>query len=98
MLLVEIILYLGTMQCGTNHDLNLRCWCVFVFDPLPAMVLTEVIVCNLVFDSMINSWQDEKLASKFVSNYEKQQLYREIASAAESGWDFSSRWMRYYTL
>ncbi|KGN50019.1 probable trehalase [Cucumis sativus] len=41
-----------------------------------------------------SSLVDEKVASKFVNNYEKKHLYREIASAAESGWDFSSRWMR----
>ncbi|XP_038874264.1 probable trehalase [Benincasa hispida] len=41
-----------------------------------------------------SSLLDEKLASKFVNSNEKQHLYREIASAAESGWDFSSRWMR----
>ncbi|KAL4019157.1 hypothetical protein IC575_022801 [Cucumis melo] len=41
-----------------------------------------------------SSLVDEKLASKFANNYEKKHLYREIASAAESGWDFSSRWMR----
>ncbi|GMI89115.1 trehalase 1 [Hibiscus trionum] len=37
---------------------------------------------------------DEKLASKFKNVSEKQQFYRELASTAESGWDFSTRWMR----
>lgn len=37
---------------------------------------------------------DQETASKLLDDYEKQHLYREIASAAESGWDFSSRWMR----
>ncbi|XP_022145920.1 probable trehalase [Momordica charantia] len=41
-----------------------------------------------------SSLLDEKLASKLVNNHEKEHLYREIASAAESGWDFSTRWMR----
>ncbi|KAL0331721.1 UNVERIFIED_CONTAM: Trehalase [Sesamum angustifolium] len=33
-------------------------------------------------------------ASKLSNNCDKTQLYRELASAAESGWDFSTRWMR----
>ncbi|XVE58119.1 hypothetical protein DITRI_Ditri04bG0144500 [Diplodiscus trichospermus] len=37
---------------------------------------------------------DKEFASKFLSVSEKQQFYRELASAAESGWDFSTRWMR----
>ncbi|TKV95334.1 hypothetical protein SEVIR_9G356700v4 [Setaria viridis] len=37
---------------------------------------------------------DEELASKINSIADKEKLYREIASTAESGWDFSSRWMR----
>ncbi|KAF2298033.1 hypothetical protein GH714_007316 [Hevea brasiliensis] len=37
---------------------------------------------------------DKKSASKFLNVSEKQQFYRELASAAESGWDFSTRWMR----
>ncbi|KAL2342640.1 hypothetical protein Fmac_003925 [Flemingia macrophylla] len=37
---------------------------------------------------------DKALASNFSSDSEKQQFYRERASAAESGWDFSTRWMR----
>lgn len=36
---------------------------------------------------------DEELASKLTSTSAKEKLYHEIASAAESGWDFSSRWM-----
>ncbi|KAL6518162.1 hypothetical protein OROMI_033863 [Orobanche minor] len=38
--------------------------------------------------------KDKKFASKFLSSSQKQQFYRELASAAESGWDFSTRWMR----
>lgn len=37
---------------------------------------------------------DEELASTVNSMDAKEKLYREIASTAESGWDFSSRWMR----
>jgi len=40
--------------------------------------------------------QDQVFASNFSSVSEKQQFYRDLASAAESGWDFSTRWMRYY--
>ncbi|KAK9122199.1 hypothetical protein Syun_019816 [Stephania yunnanensis] len=37
---------------------------------------------------------DIESASKISNDSEKQHFYRELASAAESGWDFSSRWMR----
>ncbi|KAE8694309.1 putative trehalase [Hibiscus syriacus] len=37
---------------------------------------------------------DRRFASKLLNVDEKQQFYREVASTAESGWDFSSRWMR----
>ncbi|KAK3228083.1 hypothetical protein Dsin_007945 [Dipteronia sinensis] len=37
---------------------------------------------------------DKAHASKLSSDSEKEQLYRELASSAESGWDFSTRWMR----
>ncbi|XP_047308366.1 probable trehalase [Impatiens glandulifera] len=37
---------------------------------------------------------DRETASKLSSVSEKRLLYREIASTAETGWDFSSRWMR----
>ncbi|KAM0898693.1 hypothetical protein ACQ4PT_021761 [Festuca glaucescens] len=36
---------------------------------------------------------DEELASKLNSIVAKEKLYHQIASAAETGWDFSSRWM-----
>ncbi|KAE9466241.1 hypothetical protein C3L33_01858, partial [Rhododendron williamsianum] len=38
---------------------------------------------------------DMGTASKLSSASEKQHLYRELASGAETGWDFSSRWMRF---
>ncbi|XP_021905102.1 trehalase, partial [Carica papaya] len=37
---------------------------------------------------------DKESASKFLNASEKAQFYRELATAAESGWDFSTRWMR----
>ncbi|EEF43408.1 alpha,alpha-trehalase, putative [Ricinus communis] len=37
---------------------------------------------------------DKRSASKFLNSSQKQQFYRELASSAESGWDFSTRWMR----
>ncbi|XP_058104847.1 probable trehalase isoform X2 [Magnolia sinica] len=37
---------------------------------------------------------DEAFASRLSSASEKEHLYRQLASTAESGWDFSSRWMR----
>ncbi|XP_027345967.1 probable trehalase [Abrus precatorius] len=38
--------------------------------------------------------KDKAFASKLLNASQKQHFYRELASAAESGWDFSSRWMR----
>lgn len=38
---------------------------------------------------------DKASASNFSTVSEKQHFYRELASAAESGWDFSTRWMRH---
>ncbi|KAF3328137.1 putative trehalase [Carex littledalei] len=37
---------------------------------------------------------DEELSLKLSTPSEKDSFYHEIASTAESGWDFSSRWMR----
>ncbi|XP_060206752.1 probable trehalase isoform X2 [Lycium barbarum] len=37
---------------------------------------------------------DKKTATKLPNICEKREFYRDLASAAESGWDFSSRWMR----
>ncbi|KAL6840748.1 hypothetical protein ACP4OV_029612 [Aristida adscensionis] len=37
---------------------------------------------------------DEQVASELASTTEKDKFYHQVASAAESGWDFSSRWMR----
>ncbi|KAJ3682122.1 hypothetical protein LUZ60_014695 [Juncus effusus] len=41
-----------------------------------------------------NAIIDEESAVNLSSSYEKEAFYHELASAAESGWDFSSRWMR----
>ncbi|OWM72189.1 hypothetical protein CDL15_Pgr018073 [Punica granatum] len=41
-----------------------------------------------------SSTTDKEYASKLLSASEKANLYWELASAAESGWDFSARWMR----
>jgi len=35
------------------------------------------------------------MASRLASAANKEKFYHQIVSAAESGWDFSSRWMRY---
>ncbi|KAG8084106.1 hypothetical protein GUJ93_ZPchr0010g8488 [Zizania palustris] len=37
---------------------------------------------------------DEEFASKLTSTAAKEKFYHQVASTAESGWDFSSRWMR----
>ncbi|ESR44925.1 hypothetical protein CICLE_v10000621mg [Citrus x clementina] len=41
-----------------------------------------------------SSTTDKVHASKLLNASEKEQFYRELASVAESGWDFSTRWMR----
>ena len=38
--------------------------------------------------------EDVKLAEHLPKKEEKERLYRDIRAAAESGWDFSSRWFR----
>ncbi|KVH95295.1 Glycoside hydrolase, family 37 [Cynara cardunculus var. scolymus] len=37
---------------------------------------------------------DKETADKLSTDCEKIQLYRELASTAETGWDFSTRWMK----
>ncbi|KAF5189498.1 Trehalase [Thalictrum thalictroides] len=37
--------------------------------------------------------QDKETASKLLNVYEKQHLYQELASTAESGWHLTARWM-----
>ncbi|KAI4315561.1 hypothetical protein L6164_028357 [Bauhinia variegata] len=41
-----------------------------------------------------SSTTDKASASKLLNASEKQHFYHELASTAESGWDFSTRWMR----
>uniref|UniRef100_A0A803L586 Trehalase n=1 Tax=Chenopodium quinoa TaxID=63459 RepID=A0A803L586_CHEQI len=41
-----------------------------------------------------SSTTDKETASTLSDAADKQKLYREVASTAESGWDFSTRWMR----
>ncbi|PON73594.1 Glycoside hydrolase [Parasponia andersonii] len=41
-----------------------------------------------------SSTLDKEFASNISSVAEKKHFYREVASTAESGWDFSTRWMR----
>ncbi|KAM7491512.1 hypothetical protein LguiA_034433 [Lonicera macranthoides] len=41
-----------------------------------------------------SSTNEKETASKLSNSCEKQHLYCEITSTAESGWDFSTRWMR----
>ncbi|XP_051137817.1 probable trehalase isoform X2 [Andrographis paniculata] len=41
-----------------------------------------------------SSSTDKETASKLAKGCARTQLYRELASTAESGWDFSTRWMR----
>ncbi|KAF4389464.1 hypothetical protein G4B88_006523 [Cannabis sativa] len=43
-----------------------------------------------------SSTLDKELASNISSLTKKQKFYREVASTAESGWDFSTRWMRHH--
>ena len=38
--------------------------------------------------------QDKELALNISSVAQKHHFYSEMASTAESGWDFSTRWMR----
>ncbi|KAI9108489.1 hypothetical protein K1719_020680 [Acacia pycnantha] len=40
------------------------------------------------------SVKDKRFASKFLDDSEKQHFYYEVASTCESGWDFSTRWLR----
>ncbi|KAK6947957.1 Glycoside hydrolase, family 37 [Dillenia turbinata] len=59
--------------------------------------------CNHILSRYYAMWNeprpesstiDKESASKLLTLLEKQHFYREVASTAESGWDFSTRWMR----
>lgn len=36
--------------------------------------------------------EDVELTKQLTKEFDKRQIYQDLASAAESGWDFSSRW------
>ncbi|PWA80124.1 trehalase [Artemisia annua] len=38
--------------------------------------------------------QDTETADKLTNDCEKEKLYREVASTVETGWDFSTRWLK----
>lgn len=87
------------MQCGTNPGLNLQPLYVLLLQLNYLKVLSQI---NRLWGKQSASvifltsyaCQDEELASKILNVSEKQQFYREVASTAETGWDFSTRWMR----
>lgn len=58
------------------------------------------IICAQFWSEIWSSlvYQDKAWASKLLNSSEKQHFYREVASTAESGWDFSTRWMRLFLL
>lgn len=85
------------MQCGINPGQNLQQLYDYQFFP-PSVVKRKKVVYlgfELVFSTIILNSQDRETAAKLLNSCEKTQLYRELASAAESGWDFSTRWMRF---
>jgi hypothetical protein len=63
-----------------------------------SLLLNAVVTKVLPFEGPSNYClfyiKDEQLASNLTSAAAKEKLYHQISSAAESGWDFSSRWMR----
>ncbi|XP_052876846.1 trehalase-like isoform X2 [Gossypium arboreum] len=67
------------------------------------MIIHDAENCNHSLNRYYAMWNkprpeasaiDKRFASKFLNVNEKQKFYRELASTAESGWDFSTRWMR----
>lgn len=48
------------------------------------------------FNSFDFGFQDEESASKLPVGSIKEKFYRQLATTAESGWDFSTRWMRLF--
>jgi hypothetical protein len=58
------------------------------------VVATEVLPFEGPSNYILFFIKDEQLASNLTSAAAKEKLYHQISSAAESGWDFSSRWMR----
>uniref|UniRef100_A0A2N9H7U0 Trehalase n=1 Tax=Fagus sylvatica TaxID=28930 RepID=A0A2N9H7U0_FAGSY len=67
------------------------------------VIIQDAQSCNHTLNRYYAMWNkprpesstiDKESASKISNVSEKQHFYRELASAAESGWDFSTRWMR----
>ncbi|XP_010529656.1 PREDICTED: trehalase [Tarenaya hassleriana] len=67
------------------------------------VIIRDPLGCNHTLNRYYAMWNkprpessvfDHESAARFSSASEKQRFYRDLASAAESGWDFSSRWMR----
>ncbi|KAK9274611.1 hypothetical protein L1049_021861 [Liquidambar formosana] len=85
------------------HDLYDRTGDVeFVRKSLPALVKEHSFWNSGIHKVIIKDAQgcdhtlksDKQSASKFLNDSDRENFYRELASAAESGWDFSTRWMR----
>ncbi|PWA54935.1 hypothetical protein CTI12_AA431740 [Artemisia annua] len=67
---------------------------------------TKGIVLNLIdlidaYGSVLNgarayytNRRTQKTAGKLTNDCEKEKLYREVASTVETGWDFSTRWLK----
>ncbi|KAL6986453.1 alpha,alpha-trehalase [Sarracenia purpurea var. burkii] len=66
----------------------------FARNSLPALVKEHKFWSSGVESFVSLAQSDQETASKLLSASEKHHLYRELASAAETGWDFSTRWMR----
>lgn len=54
--------------------------------------LSNTHTCLQKYKSVWRFREDIQSAEIFKSEDEKENYYRELKSAAESGWDFSSRW------
>ena len=77
------------MQCGMNPGQSLQqMYVCFYFCVISQCIGNQVVRFGNLFV------QDKALASKLLNVSEKHHFYREVASTAESGWDFSTRWMR----
>ncbi|PWA53904.1 trehalase [Artemisia annua] len=54
----------------------------------------ESFTINKDFDINLFVSHDTETADKLTNDCEKEKFYRELASTAETGWDFSTRWMK----
>ncbi|CAL5437861.1 unnamed protein product [Camellia sinensis] len=62
-----------------------------------SVIIHDAEGCNRTLSRYYAMWNKPRnieTASKLMNDSAKQHLYRELASTAESGWDFSTRWMR----